>query len=367
MTKIEWANETWNPVTGCTPISAGCKNCYAARMAKRLAGRYGYPKDDPFSVTMHPDRLHIPGDWKKPRRIFVCSMGDIFHERVEWNWLFSIFQIAASLKRHTFLFLTKRPHNAYKFLAGDGGFHLQRQGLGNWPFENIWIGVTAENQKAAAERIPVFLQTPAAVRFVSVEPMLSPVDISHWTDSTRNNDQSQKWDKGRQPPCEFRTNEPFRTNNPCYRNFKETPVVETSVGRKKPHGKIEEFTNCKNQKNLFTGENNNVGAFQPLQCEYPNDIGLCKGEKKEGTGRPNSGLHAHEAKSQATTGYQGPIRLVICGAETGPKARHMELEWAIDLKNQCREAGIPFFFKKASKGDTVPDELNVREFPKEAK
>jgi len=177
-TSIEWATASWNPVTGCTKISEGCQNCYAERMSKRLAGRYGYPKDEPFKVTNQPDRLHQPGDWKKPKRIFVCSMSDIFHDDVEWNWLFSIFQIAGMLPRHQFLFLTKRPERAEQLLNGDLGYHLQRQDwCDTWPIPNILIGTTAENQKRADERIPILLQIPAAARFVSVEPMLGPVDI----------------------------------------------------------------------------------------------------------------------------------------------------------------------------------------------
>jgi len=178
MTKIEWCDETWNPITGCTPISEGCQNCYAKRMANRLRGRFGYPEDEPFKVTMHGDRLHIPGDWKKPKKIFVCSMGDIFHEDVKWNWQFSILQIAASLKHHRFLFLTKRPQRALHFLGGDGGFHLQRQNLGDWPFKNLWLGVTTETQDRYDERWSILGNNiPAAVKFVSIEPALEYVNI----------------------------------------------------------------------------------------------------------------------------------------------------------------------------------------------
>ena len=81
-TKIEWTEYSWNPVTGCTPASEGCQNCYAKRMATRLKGRYGYPEDEPFKVTLHPEKLKEPLKWKKPRRVFVCSMGDLFHEQV---------------------------------------------------------------------------------------------------------------------------------------------------------------------------------------------------------------------------------------------------------------------------------------------
>ena len=114
-TKIEWAEASWSPITGCTPISEGCQNCYAKRMATRLKGRFGYPKDDPFRVTFHPDRLYEPLKWKKPRTIFVCSMGDLFHESVtEWQWI-EIFDVMRRCITngggvgHKFLILTKRP------------------------------------------------------------------------------------------------------------------------------------------------------------------------------------------------------------------------------------------------------------------
>ena len=160
-TKIEWAQETWNPITGCSKISEGCQNCYAERMAKRLAGRSGYPKADPFKVTFHPERLTQPHKWKKPRMIFVCSMGDLFHEGVDPGWLTDVFGVMHRNPQHTFILLTKRPENvpAHK----------------TWHRKNIWLGVTAENQQRADERIPTLLKIPAAVRFVSVEPMLGPV------------------------------------------------------------------------------------------------------------------------------------------------------------------------------------------------
>lgn len=169
-TKIEWCDETWNPITGCTPISDGCKNCYAARMAKRLAGRYGYPADDPFWVTFHPDRLDEPLKWKKPRRVFVCSMGDLFHCHVALKWFQKIYIIIMECKRlgleHKFLVLTKRPERMSEWVNPKK------------PLDNLWLGVTAENQRCADERIPILLQIPAAMRFVSIEPMLGPVDLN---------------------------------------------------------------------------------------------------------------------------------------------------------------------------------------------
>ena len=115
-TKIEWCQETWNPITGCTKISEGCKNCYAERMAKRLAGRYGYPpKPKQFKVTLHRDKVGLPTKWRKPRMIFVCSMGDLFHDEVEFGTIHHVFQTAADYQRHTFIFLTKRPHRMLEF------------------------------------------------------------------------------------------------------------------------------------------------------------------------------------------------------------------------------------------------------------
>ena len=181
--KIQWTDETWNPSTGCTKISEGCQNCYAERMAKRLAGRYGYPKDEPFRVTFHPDKMEQPWKWKKPRRIFVCSMGDLFHDDVEWNWQYKIIEKALVLPRHTFILLTKRPLNMAKRMK-DIEFHLKRNYSGNiFPLDNLWIGVTAENQQRADERIPVLLQIPAAVRFVSIETMLEEMGFIDMEDN----------------------------------------------------------------------------------------------------------------------------------------------------------------------------------------
>lgn len=169
-TKIEWTDESWNPVTGCSKISEGCQNCYAERMAKRLVGRYGYPKDDPFNVTIHRDKLDQPLKWKKPRMIFVSSMGDIFHDDVRTEFVDSIWSRMAKCPQHIFLILTKRPKKMAHFVDEVGAFNY---GI----LLNVWLGVTAENQKRADERIPILLQIPAAIRFVSLEPLLSDIDL----------------------------------------------------------------------------------------------------------------------------------------------------------------------------------------------
>lgn len=178
MTKIEWAQETWNPISGCTPISDGCINCYAARMSKRLAGRFGYPAKEPFSVTLHQDVLNKPFEWKLPKIIFVCSMGDIFHPDVPDEWIDRVFSVMTEAHWHTYLVLTKRPERMRKYLCDlydDDEIAMCH----SVPFRNVWCGVTAENQARADERIPVLLATPAVKRFVSVEPMLSDIHLHH--------------------------------------------------------------------------------------------------------------------------------------------------------------------------------------------
>jgi len=185
--RIEWTDATWSPATGCAPISEGCENCYAKRMAKRLRGRCGYPADEPFKVTLHKDRLEEPLRWKKPRRVFVCSMGDLFHENVPFEYIAKVWQTMNNAEQHTFLVLTKRPKRMKEFLSRLGWYTHDRETNpaeavldegGKYTLPNVWLGVTAENQARADERIPILLQIPAAVRFVSVEPMLGQVNLT---------------------------------------------------------------------------------------------------------------------------------------------------------------------------------------------
>jgi len=182
MTKVEWVArpgtipESWNPITGCSKTSEGCRFCYAERMARRLAGRCGYPEaPHHFNVTLHPDRLKQPLHWKKPRTVFTCSMSDLFHVEVSDEFISKVFQVMYECPQHTFQVLTKRPERMRHFILT--GKYL-RDGVR--PIEWIWLGVTAENQAAADERIPLLLQTPAAVRFVSCEPLLGPIDLRRY-------------------------------------------------------------------------------------------------------------------------------------------------------------------------------------------
>ena len=172
MTPGQWWDTSWNPVTGCTPISEACDHCYAARMATRLRGRFGYPADDPFRVTFHKERLIDPAFWVKPRRVFVCSMGDLFHEEVAPMWQSMVLHAAEKAPQHAYMLLTKRPERMHEFFT-DNSLGIQLAGL-----PNLWLGVTVETQARADERIPVLLRIPAAKRFVSYEPALGPVDFS---------------------------------------------------------------------------------------------------------------------------------------------------------------------------------------------
>ena len=160
--KIEWTESTWNPVTGCTKISAGCKNCYAERMAKRLCamGQANYANG--FELTMHPHVLEHPLKWKKPQVIFVNSMSDLFHEDVPLDFIRQIFDVMTRASWHTFQILTKRSERLAELAP-----------LLNWP-ENVWMGVTVENADCIY-RIDDLRDVPSAVRFLSMEPLLGPV------------------------------------------------------------------------------------------------------------------------------------------------------------------------------------------------
>lgn len=168
-TKIEWATSSWNPVDGCAPISEACQKCYAANMAKRFWG------DRKFSeIQFHEDRLNQPLKWKRPRMIFVCSMGDLFHEGVIFNWIHEIWDIMKRTPEHIFMVLTKRPRKMKEVV--ELIYRKQRLGWAKGFWSHVWLGVTAENQKRADERIPILLEIPAAIRFVSVEPMLELIN-----------------------------------------------------------------------------------------------------------------------------------------------------------------------------------------------
>ena len=172
---IEWTDATWNPVTGCSKVSAGCKHCYAERDWARLSANpktvyYGRKFTD---VRCHPERLweNSPGRWEKPRRVFVNSMSDLFHPDVPFEFIDDVFEFINCSPMHIFQILTKRPERMLEYFA--------RYGTLIADMDHVWLGVSVEDQAAADERIPLLLESPAAVRWISAEPLLGPVDLSN--------------------------------------------------------------------------------------------------------------------------------------------------------------------------------------------
>ena len=292
MSKIEWTDTTWNPVTGCTKISPGCAHCYAERMAKRLAGRYGYPADEPFRVTLHPDRLEQPLHFRGPRMIFVCSMGDLFHVDVPFDFIDRVFAVMALCPQHIFQVLTKRPERMAEYLnrfslrtlrsrwaqtieeqwperGAATAYGLREHGAE--PLPNVWLGTSIENQKAADERIPHLLGCPAAVRFLSAEPLLGPIFI----------DEFHFYDEY----------EECLTCGTAQYAIKEAPVCG---------------------------------------CETDPDMA-----EIEGTALAN---WKHKTEQL--------LHWLILGGESGPGARPCDVQWISDLLDQCAAAGVPAFVKQ---------------------
>ena len=160
--KIEWTESTWNPVTGCTKISEGCQHCYAERMARRLYAMGQEKYKNCFMVTMHEDCLDEPLSWKKPQIIFVCSMSDLFHKDVPDEFIIKVFEVMNKAYWHTFQVLTKRAERLEQIAPKL-----------SWT-KNIWLGVTVEsdNQK---KRIPYLIRTPAHIKYLSIEPMITEI------------------------------------------------------------------------------------------------------------------------------------------------------------------------------------------------
>lgn len=176
---IEWTDATWNPVTGCTRVSPGCANCYIERTPPfRIEGRRFV--NGTTGVRLHPDRLEQPMRWRKPRRVFVCSLADLFHEDVPEAFIFDVFEAMARAPQHTFQVLTKRPERAREILSDAGGHPTFLELLSHhsggrwWPHvlpPHIWLGVSIENARHTW-RADVLREIPAAVRFISAEPLL---------------------------------------------------------------------------------------------------------------------------------------------------------------------------------------------------
>jgi protein gp37 len=214
LSSIEWTDATWNPVRGCSKVSEGCRNCYAMKQAHRFSGA-GKPYEGltqlvvgkgpqwTGAVRTVPDILEDPLRWRAPRRVFVNSMSDLFHDSVATGFIDRVFAIMAMTPQHTYQVLTKRPGRMERYVQLHDrplqGHPVQRcidhfidtsgiatredAGLWSWPLPNVWLGTSVEHQAAADERIPHLLRTPAAVRFLSCEPLLGPVELRQsWRD-----------------------------------------------------------------------------------------------------------------------------------------------------------------------------------------
>lgn len=173
---VEWTDATWNPVTGCTKISLGCKHCYAERIAERFRGILGHPYEQGFDLKLWPERLSLPLRWKESRMIFVNSMSDLFHKGVPDEFISKVFDVMGQADWHIFQLLTKRSErmrvwsNTHFCARG-----YSPNGKAVWP-ENVWAGVSVETQTYVG-RIRDLQQVPAKVRFLSIEPVLGPVDL----------------------------------------------------------------------------------------------------------------------------------------------------------------------------------------------
>lgn len=336
MSNIEWTDCTWNPVVGCTPVSPGCLNCYAATMAVRLEA-IGRPEYQP--VTMSPKmrsdigirdsskmtrdvriaefrngrsvftgsvravvaRLHDPLHWRKPRMVFVNSMSDLFHEAVPFEFIDKVFAVMAMARQHTFQVLTKRPERMAEYLndsslsvgekgqlaAGvferiacaanamiDDDDERQRIEIG-WPLPNVFVGTSVENQTTADERIPHLLRCPAAVRFLSVEPLLGLVDITR-----------------------------------IHANGEGASI---NGGRVKP---------------VFRSAFNHRAWYGVAVPDAPGDFKNI-----------DRSLRAHFGSDQ-------PLHWVIVGGESGHHARPCDVAWIRSIVEQCKTAKVPCFVKQ---------------------
>lgn len=188
--RIEWTDATWNPLTGCDEVSPGCDNCYARTLAERFRGTAGHYYEHGFNLVIRPAKLAEPLRWARPRMVFVNSMSDLFHTAVAERFVAEVFAVMALTPHHTYQVLTKRHARMRSLLnstefqqtVGHAVVELARRhrmpepaGALCWPLPNLWLGVSVETQQWADIRVPALLGTPAAVRFLSCEPLLGPV------------------------------------------------------------------------------------------------------------------------------------------------------------------------------------------------
>jgi protein gp37 len=301
-TTIEWTDATWNPITGCTIVDAGCTNCYAMALAgsrlRNHPSRAGLTRVTggrakwTGEVRLNEQWLDQPLKWTRPRMIFVCAHGDLFHESVPDEWIDRVFAIMALAPQHTFQVLTKRPDRAREYLGANPGIRIRTQmaSIGgplpviemDWPLPNVWLGTSASDQASADKRIPELLACPAAVRFVSLEPLLGPIDLTR-----------------------VGTIDSVRSAFPA--------LVRRLDQHMRPHtinGAQIEALGSQFQATTYYQTPDHMGGFEVGSRYYPR------------------------------------LDWVIVGGESGTHARPMHPDWPRGVRDQCLAAGVAFFFKQ---------------------
>lgn len=309
-TKIEWTDATWNIVNGCSVTSPGCTNCYAMRLAgtrlRHHASRAGLTQDSKAGpvwtgeTRFNEPVLLDPIRWKRPRRIFVCAHGDLFHDSVPDEWIDRVFAVMALAPQHQFQVLTKRAERMRAYLSqfeqrgwyvhsttraqvwadprDKDRFLLLKEGQ-TWPLPNVWLGVSVEDQKRADERIRHLLATPAAMRWLSCEPLLGPVDLRWIAEPDEEKD----------------------------------GVIDALLGCNWVDGSL-----------MGRGE-----EFRPARPGHQDRV------MRRWVCSPEADILANRK-----------LNWVVAGGESGPGARPMHPDWARSLRDQCAAAGVPFLFKQ---------------------
>jgi protein gp37 len=424
-TKIEWTRgddgspgETWNPTTGCEKVSDGCTNCYAEKITERFHGKGSFAE-----VTLHPDRLDAPLRWRKPHRVFVNSMSDLFHQDVPDEFIAQVFAVMAMTPQHSYQILTKRHGRMRSLLANAErgapswldlvrgwvvGNSYGAPGSFSWPLLNVWLGVSVEDQKRADLRIPALLGTPASIRFLSCEPLLSSVDLSPWLGDTcgcvpesggrdlsgsgvgRVSDRPSGTDLAACGSQEGSLGRAAQDHSvPAAAGGERGEVLPGPVdGQRHARTRLgassgvaalsgPDFAGAdgqpqerapQGQQAVEPGASHITGTGPACQDRPPPwSARPVRGTERDGEaldgagagdlftsgGRgadscPRCGLRRSRANHLANREGRPSLSWIIVGGESGPGARPMELDWARSLVEQCRDAGVPVFVKQDS-------------------
>lgn len=345
--KIQWTDRTWNPVRGCSRVSEGCRNCYAERQAARFA-------NDPFQIGSMPalpfdgfafqtaggpkwtgrvelieEKLLEPMSWRKPARVFVNSMSDLFHESLPDSAIDQVFSVMALAGHHTFQVLTKRPQRMRDYAARVAAskphddvnsavfdaVNAVHGGFASWPLSNVWLGVSVEDQATADARIPILLQTPAALRFVSYEPALGPVSFKRYLPPngyTLGNPQVYETALDMDPSLEKQAGGAyFPTIERANAALEDGRLPRSWFPSENLHGKVYALHGAVHDNSI-----DSVGSSQLIE---------------------NAPISRIERPS---------IDWLIVGGESGPQARESYVEWIRDPVEQCLDAGVAVFVKQ---------------------